>query len=205
MKWYDLLAPLYDRAILGMYLPYRRMAVQSSGLKLGDTVLDLGCGSGLNFELVVEQLGPEGTLLGIDFSEKMLDKAREKIADHNWRNVHLLQGDARQTSRADFEALIDRSVQIDCILCTLGLSVFPDWRDVFSRSFELLDRGGRYCVMDLFNEHDSFQTRVVNLLAGSDISRRVWEPLQASCEDYMEERHSVMHGDTVIVASGSKL
>ena len=73
MKWYDLVAPVYDGAVRSLYLPYRQKAVRSIHLQPGHTVLDLGCGSGLNFELIMEGIGPQGTLIGVDFSAKMLE------------------------------------------------------------------------------------------------------------------------------------
>ena len=204
MKWYDMVAPLYDRAIRRIYLPYRRVAVQALRLRPGLTVLDIGCGTGLNFELILNGIGTQGTLIGIDFSTKMLDRAREKVDRQSWGNVHLLQRDARKLVRNDFKALVGSSILIDRIICTLGLSVFSDGQVVFERSFDLLESGGRYCVMDLFNDKVTLRTRIVSILANSDNSRRVWEPLEKRCEDYSEERHPLMYGDVVVIASGTK-
>jgi len=204
MKWYDMVAPLYDRAIRRIYLPYRQVAVQTLHLRHGLTVLDIGCGTGLNFELILNGIGTQGTLIGIDFSTKMLDRAHEKVDRQSWGNVHLLQRDARKLVRNDFKALVGSSILIDRIICTLGLSVFPDWQVVFERSFDLLESGGRYCVMDLFNDKVTLRTQIVSILANSDNSRRVWEPLEKRCEDYSEERHPLTYGDVVVIASGTK-
>jgi len=205
MKWYDLIAPVYDRAIRSLYLPYRQKAVQALHLQPGLTVLDLGCGSGLNFELIMDSLDTQGTLIGVDFSAKMLERAQQKVDDYGWTNVHLLQQDARQLNLSEVDTLAGNTIRVDRILCTLGLSVFPAWQDVFDRSFDLLATDGRYCLMDLFNEEKTFQTRIVNLLASSEISRRVWEPLQQRCDDYSEERHPLTHSpDVVVIASGTK-
>lgn len=205
MNWYDLIAPVYDGAIRSLYLPYRRKAVQSLRLQPGATVLDLGCGSGLNFELIMENTGANGTLIGVDFSQKMLARARKLVDLHGWKNVYLLQKDSRELDLQSINTLAGRRVQIDRILCTLGLSVFPAWQDVFERSFDLLANDGRYCMMDLFNQNSTFQTRLINFLAKSEISRRVWEPLQKRSDDYVEERHPLMHGsESVIIASGRK-
>jgi len=205
MNWYNLLAPVYDGAIRSLYLPYRQKAVQALRLRRGSNVLDLGCGSGLNFELIMETIGAEGTLIGVDLSEKMLERARKLVDLHGWNNVHLLQKDVRDLDLQDTNTIAGRPVRLDNIICTLGLSVFPNWQDVFERSYELLPDGGRYCVMDLYNQNNSFQTRLINFLANSQISRRVWEPLEKRSDDYVEERHPLMHGsESVIVASGRK-
>ncbi len=58
--------------------------------------------------------------------------------------------------------------------------------------------------MDLFNDKVTLRTRIVSILANSNNSRRVWEPLEKRCEDYSAERYPVTHGDIVVVASGTK-
>lgn len=204
MKWYDMVAPIYDRAIGRTYLPYRQVALQALHLRPRLTVLDIGCGTGLNFELILNAIGTQGILIGIDSSTKMLNRARQKVHQQNWRNVHLLQLDTCKLTRNDLEAFADSSIIIDSIICTLGFSVFSDWQAVFERSFALLESGGRYCVMDLFNDKVTIRTRIVSILANSDNSRQVWEPLMKRCQDYAEERYPVTHGDIVVVASGTK-
>jgi ubiquinone/menaquinone biosynthesis C-methylase UbiE len=204
MKWYDIIAPLYDRAISRTCLPYRQIAVQALHLRPSLTVLDIGCGTGLNFEPILNAIGTQGTLIGIDSSAKMLNRARQKVSHQGWRNVHLLQLDARKLTRNDLEAFTGSSMIIDSIICTLGLSVFPDWQAVFERSFDLLESGGRYCIMDIFNAKITLRNRIVSILANSDNSRRVWEPLEKRCENYSEERYPMAHGDIVVVASGTK-
>ncbi|MFC2045392.1 class I SAM-dependent DNA methyltransferase [Chloroflexota bacterium] len=204
MKWYDMAAPLYDRAISRTYLPYRQIAVQALHLKPCLTIMDIGCGTGLNFELILNEIGTLGTLIGIDSSTKMLNRARQKVGHQSWENVHLLQLDARRLTRNDLEALTGSSIIIDSIICTLGFSVFPDWQAIFERSFDLLESGGCYCVMDIFNDKVTLRNRIVSILAKSDNSRRVWEPLEKGCGNYSEERYPMTHGDIVVVASGIK-
>jgi S-adenosylmethionine-diacylgycerolhomoserine-N-methlytransferase len=206
MKWYDLIAPIYDKAIRSLYLPYRRKVVKSLQLEPGQTVLDLGCGSGLNFELIMEGIGSQGKLIGVDFSIKMLKLAQKTIDHHGWKNVYLLQQDARQLNIKELNIHSNSGIRIDRVLCTLGFSVFPNWENVFEKSYSLLERNGRYGIMDLYNKNRTFQTQIVNILANSDISRRVWEPLQKICSNYSEERLSLMHGtEVVIIALGQKL
>jgi S-adenosylmethionine-diacylgycerolhomoserine-N-methlytransferase len=204
MKWYDVVAPLYDRAISRTYLPYRQIAVKALHLQPCFTVMDIGCGTGLNFDLIQNEIGTDGTLVGIDSSKKMLNRALQKVERNSWMNIHLLQLDARKLTRNYLEAITGRSIVIDSIICTLGFSVFPDWQAVFERSFDLLERGGSYCIMDIYNNEVTLRTRVVSILANSDNSRRVWEPLKERCENYSEERYPMTHGDIVVVASGTK-
>ena len=204
MKWYDMVTPIYDQVISRTYLPYRQVAVQALHLRPRFTVLDIGCGTGLNFELIMNAIGSHGTLIGIDSSARMLNRARQKVNHQRWENVHLLQLDARKLNRDGLEAFIGRNITINSIICTLGFSVFLDWEAVFERSFNLLENGGRYCIMDIFNDKVTFRTRIVSILANSDNSRQIWEPLKKRCTDYSEGRYLMTHGDIVVVASGTK-
>jgi demethylmenaquinone methyltransferase/2-methoxy-6-polyprenyl-1,4-benzoquinol methylase len=206
MKWYDIIAPIYDKAIRSLYLPFRQKVIHSLQLQPGQTVLDIGCGSGLNFELIIDAIGPYGTLIGVDFSAKMLKRAQQSIDKHGWKNVFLFKQDATKLNLKEFTIHSDNDIRIDRILCTLGLSVFPDWQLVFEKSFSLLEHNGKFGIMDLYNSKRTFQTRIVNFLADSDISRKVWEPLQKISTNYMEERFPLMHGkEVVIIATGNKI
>ena len=204
MKWYDVIAPIYDGLFRDRYLEYRRAAVQALQLQPGQNVLDIGCGTGLNFDLIRDGIGPQGTLIGVDFSAKMLDRAVNRVKQHDWKNVHVLQRDVRKLEVKDFASFLGEDTSIDRILCTLGLSVFPDWQAVFERSFELLASGGRYTIMDLYNSQKTPRIRLITFRVHADISRRVWEPLKAVCKDYSEEEHAMMGRGVVIVASGNK-
>jgi ubiquinone/menaquinone biosynthesis C-methylase UbiE len=204
MKWYDLVAPVYDRIIRRTYLPYRQTAIQALYLQPRLTVLDIGCGTGLNFELILNEIGPQGTLIGIDSSTQMLNRARHKIDRNNWKNVHLLHLDARKLTHDDIEGVTSSSVPIDSIICTLGFSVFPDWQAVFESSFAFLKSGGRYCIMDIFNDKNTLRTWLGGIFAKSDNSRKVWLPLEKKCAVYSLEKYPMAHGFFIVVASGNK-
>lgn len=91
-KRYDRSAPLFY--IAGFrHWAYRKRAIQSLGLHMGDTVVDIGCGTGLNFSLLQEQVGPDGRIIGIDLSDSMLAQASGRIEAHRWSNVELIQRD----------------------------------------------------------------------------------------------------------------
>ena len=57
---------------------YRKMAVNTLNLKSGDIVVDVGCGTGLNFELLEPIIGEEGKIIGVDSSPGMLNQAEKK-------------------------------------------------------------------------------------------------------------------------------
>jgi demethylmenaquinone methyltransferase/2-methoxy-6-polyprenyl-1,4-benzoquinol methylase len=69
----------------------RRRVIERLALQPGDVALDVGCGTGLNFEAIESAIGPQGRIIGIDLSPDMLAQARERIDEHGWTNVTLIE------------------------------------------------------------------------------------------------------------------
>jgi len=68
---------------------WREIVVEHLPAQRGDTVLDVGCGTGLCLPLLQRKVGPSGTIVGIDASAQMLEVAGARVAEHGWDNVHL--------------------------------------------------------------------------------------------------------------------
>lgn len=83
-------APLYDSRTRG-FDAYRRSIVERLPLRRGDVVLDVGCGTGLCFPFLQERIGPEGAVVGVDASRRMLELAAERASAHGWCNVELVE------------------------------------------------------------------------------------------------------------------
>ena len=198
MSWYDLISPLYDLGATGSGRP-RREAVDQLRLEAGDVVLDIACGTGLNFPFIEAAIGSEGLLIGLDFSSGMLAKARRKAERREWTNVRLIQADARSISE---ELLRDHAGvnRIDRALCALGFSVVPDWEVVFERSWALVRPSGRYAVMDWHVKRRNLFSWFLNSISQGDVSRRIWAPLERNAEDYS---YSTFMRGMVFVAAGT--
>jgi demethylmenaquinone methyltransferase/2-methoxy-6-polyprenyl-1,4-benzoquinol methylase len=69
---------------------WREMLVRQLAVGPGDTVLDVGCGTGLCLPGLLQKVGPSGTVIGVDASRDMLDLAAKRVADNGWANVQLL-------------------------------------------------------------------------------------------------------------------
>jgi len=67
----------------------RRRTVARLGLRPGDVVLDVACGTGLSFELLRAGVGPDGHIIGVELSPDMLALARARCQRHGWHNVSL--------------------------------------------------------------------------------------------------------------------
>lgn len=89
LEQYRRRADVYDRE-LALFEPIRGDAIAALDLHRGDTVLDVGCGTGLSFELLHGRIGKGGRVVGIEQCPEMLAKARERVDAHCWRNVELV-------------------------------------------------------------------------------------------------------------------
>jgi ubiquinone/menaquinone biosynthesis C-methylase UbiE len=143
-KIYDRRSPYYDRLImllsLGHEAEYRKEAVRRLKLKRGDRVLDLGCGTGLNFPLIFDEIGDEGFIVGIDSSYGMLLRAREVCAAMQGARVSLIC--------ADVTALQFPAEYFDALLCTYLFSTIPEYRKSLDMSLNSLKQGGRMAIAD---------------------------------------------------------
>lgn len=122
------------------FAPIRADAIDRLALQPGDRVLEIGCGPGVNFELIHEQIGPNGELVAIDYSPGMLENARERIETHGWENVELRRADA---TTAEFDG------EFDAAVASLSLSVMPDVRAVIENVHGALAPGAPFVVVDV--------------------------------------------------------
>jgi len=73
-----------------LFQHWREMLVRQLPVGAGDTVLDVGCGTGLCLPGLLQKVGPSGTVVGVDASQDMLDLAGKRVADNGWTNVQLI-------------------------------------------------------------------------------------------------------------------
>ena len=202
IRWYDLIAPLYDPGTLGVYGRARRTTVAQLRLESGQTVFDVACGTGENFKHIVAKIGPSGTLIGADYSEGMLAQAERKITRNQWTNVHLLHEDASTLSLAALRSALGLPrLRLDRVVCTLGYSVIPDWQTAFDRTWEMLSPGGRYAIMDWYSPNRTLFTRFLSLIAAGEIDRHWWERLEQRAIDFQRES---LFRNMIFVVSGGK-
>src|SRR5580692_4274081 len=184
-KRYDITSRLYP--VPGYpHQGQRLRAVQALGLRAGDSVIDIACGTGLNFPLIEKVIGPDGRIVGVDLTDAMLAQARDRIATNGWSNVSLVQADAAEF---DFPA------EVDAILSTYALSQVPECGDVIAHGAAALSRGGRWVVLDLkFPDNPPrWLTQLGIALArpfGSIdewMLRRPWEAIRAAMQDRLTD------------------
>jgi demethylmenaquinone methyltransferase/2-methoxy-6-polyprenyl-1,4-benzoquinol methylase len=159
----------------------RLRAVQALELRSGDSVVDIACGTGLNFALIEQAIGPEGRIVGVDLTDAMLAQAQHRIETNGWSNISLVQADA-----AEF----DFPTEVDAILSTYALSQVPECGDVIAHGAGALSGGGRWVVLDL-KAPDNVPRwlaqpgiALVRPFASIDqwIGRRPWEAIRAAMQ-----------------------
>src|SRR5215469_11604058 len=127
-KHYDITSRLYPAP--GYPQRAQRLrAVRALGLRPGATVVDIACGTGLNFALIEEAIGPGGRIVGVDLTDAMLAQAQDRIAANGWRNVSLVQADA---------ASFDLPAEVNAILSTYAMTQVPDCAEVFAHGAKAL-------------------------------------------------------------------
>lgn len=108
----------------------RAGCVEALDLHSGDTVVDFGCGPGVNLPALREAVGPTGRVVGVDFTGPMLDRARRRVRKRGWDNVALVRADAT-----------DPPIRgVDAALSTFVTSLFADPYAVVSRWCDVADR-----------------------------------------------------------------
>jgi len=137
-KNYDFAVKLYR--LLGIKIgKYRKMTINALELSKGDTVIELGCGTGLNFSLVIDAIGTEGKLIGVDITDKMLDVAKKRVDENGWKNVELVQSDF-----AEYEF----PKEIEGVFATGALSYSPDYDKVIKEAHDALKKGKKFALLD---------------------------------------------------------
>ncbi len=197
-KHYDFTTILFR--LIGLRMKaYRLRAIKKLSLQRGNSVIELGCGTGLNFPFLMEQIGPEGRLIGVDLTPGMLDIARVRVERSGWANVELIQSDI---------AAYDFPKGANGVLATGLFGYIPEYDRVIKAASQSLVPGGHIAILDGKQPESlpSWLFKIVLKLGGpfgytpEYFNVRPWE----SVEGYFKETSfETRYGGMIYISSGT--
>ncbi len=204
IDYYDKISGIYDYISNWYYKKARKYAIQKLEIKKGQTVLNVPCGTGVNFKYFQRILENSGQIIGIDLSSGMLDQAKQKTEKNGWTNIHL---EMKNATNIDPNWLTEYSkrngqIKIDAVFCDLGLSGLPEWQNITDNMISILSQNGRIVILDWYLEKTSPLAKFVKWIGKGEVNRPLWQYLKTKVSDFEIEKFGLFNG--VFVASGTK-
>ena len=200
-------AVLYDR-FSGERPFYRRgrlAAVSALGLRRGDRVLVLGCGTGLDLPLLASAVGDTGTIIAVDDSAAMLQASGRRARDlagrprRGWPRVRLVLADLTRAR----SLLPPDEAPVDAVLAINTLCLIPDWRAAWSAGLRAARPGARLAIADIGRPDPhhpviALWSRWIAFVGSGDLGAHPWVVLEQQAD---EVRRSSFWGGHVQVRS----
>lgn len=184
---------------LGQEIKLRKLAVEKLELKKGDTVLDLACGTGLNHRFLEDAVGPQGKIIAFDYSNEMLEAARQRAKKNHWSNITFIQGDA---------ANLSLDARVDGVLSTLGISAIPHHKEALKNALAILKENKRIAVLDarlpsgFWSMFNPLIAQVYSLWASWDYTKDISADVKHLVQNAQTKN---FNGETIFITFGTKI
>ena len=110
-------------------------------IKLGERVIDVGCGAGLDCLIAAKIVSPDGEVVGLDMTLEMVDKARKNAVAAKIKNVSFRQGYSEELPVSDEWA--------DVVISNGAINLSPDKDRIYAELYRVLKPGGRIQIADI--------------------------------------------------------
>ena len=203
VRYYNWFSRVYDLiSSKSYYHKIREFAISELNLVENQTVLNIPCGTGQNFEYYQKYLNNSGELVAIDISEGMLSKANAYIEKNHWKNIKTFAADASEVNTDWVNTNLAKNLKFDSILCDLGLSGFPDWQSIIDNLISLLRPNGSLVVMDWYIKKPTLRGEFIKWIGKGEVNRPIYQYIEGKLSDF-KLNNSFKSGD-MFVASGIK-
>jgi ubiquinone/menaquinone biosynthesis C-methylase UbiE len=118
--------------------PYRSQIIDTLNLSKGAKVLDMACGTGLNFRLLEKKVGPSGLITGVDNSQITLARAKKRKRKRNYENINIIK-----CSAENFRS----PVTYDAAICTCAIEIIPPYIETLRIMINSVKVGGRIGIL----------------------------------------------------------
>lgn len=209
-RWYDVLSG--ERWVYGAG---RRAGIRLLDPRPGDVVVDLGCGTGLNFSALLEAIGEGGLVIGIDRSPDMLAMAQRRVDRAGWGDrVRLIEADAAELDGEHVAEVIaavlgrppGSEAGADALLATYALSVIREREEAWRRATAVLRPGARACVVEMQTPRGFWRVlsplaRLACATGGADITAAPWRLLSRDAASKADIRRTERKGGHIVAVA----
>ncbi len=127
--------------------------INHANLKEGEIVVDLGSGAGIDIFLAAKKVLNSGKAIGIDMTDKMLEKARENALNGNYSNVEFKKGDIEENIPLNHDS-------VDAVISNCVINLTTNKTNVFKEVFRILRKNGRMVISDLITDAELPQEKI---------------------------------------------